>query len=419
VQQTAVAGSKLPVPLQVRVWRRGGCLSEIAPGGVRDVGADAPLRDVRVVWEVLSGGGDIIGAAPLCGGAAGANASCSNNQGMAHARWTLGPAVGEQRGRVHFVPTGPSLPQFQSAEFSAYALPAPPPDVIVLSVNPSRLEIEQGGQATVAVTIEREGDPGEVTLSITDVAGVLQSFSFDPHTAPGDSSILTVQIKDTAEPREHTLTVTGTAGSVTASVDVTLDITRPPDQERCVVFDAGSSWLQGWDDDYVPGRTSGTGLAYTVEERETGGNPGSFRHVTLTMGQNSGIWVQHRRENAVWRPATDGPVDRIVAEVDVRSVPPSPGEAISSFMLIQNETVYSTERVRVRDADGWVRASWNETDFVKFGTGPGGNQPDFSAQGTPIQFGYLTGSSHTTGAATATRHNGADNWRTEVCTGSS
>ncbi|CAN5849142.1 hypothetical protein BH23GEM7_BH23GEM7_08270 [soil metagenome] len=188
-----------------------------------------------------------------------------------------------------------------------------------------------------------------------------------------------------------------------------------PPQPRCVAFDAGS-WSADWEDAVVPGVTFGTMLSYLVEERSGGGNPGAFRYVSMTMGQNSQIWVQHRRLGAVWNPAEDGPVDRIRGELDASAIPPT-ASAIVSFLLVQNGTVYWSERF-FANGPGWFSTGWTESDFVRFGTGPGPERPDFSVNGAPIQFGYLTGGSHTTGAPTATRQVGVDNWRVQVCTGS-
>jgi hypothetical protein len=187
------------------------------------------------------------------------------------------------------------------------------------------------------------------------------------------------------------------------------DAGPPPE---CVDFDSGS-WTADWEDAIVPAFTSGTFLSYLVEERPEGGNPGAFRYVGITMGENSQIWVQHRRLGAVWNPATDGPVDLIRGEFDGRAVSPS-GAVALSFLLVQNETLYWTERV-FTSGPNWFSTSWTETEFVRFGTGPGPDRPDFSVNGAPLKFGYLTGASHTTGVPVVTRQAGVDNWRVQVC----
>src|SRR5499426_1490487 len=108
--------------------------------------------------------------------------------------------------------------------------PQPVPD-FSLAATPTSLAIDQGASGTVSIAITRTGGfTGSVTLSASGLpAGVTPTFN--PATATGNSSSLTLAASSTAATGPATVMVTGVGGGMTHSIPISLTVNplAPPD----------------------------------------------------------------------------------------------------------------------------------------------------------------------------------------------
>jgi hypothetical protein len=127
------------------------------------------------------------------------------------------------------------------------------------------------------------------------------------------------------------------------------------------------------------------------------------------------IWVGHLRNDAIYDPQVQGPISSIDYAYDLIHLNALPGRAVAfAFLIFQNETYYRPQcQTNVFDEE-WTR--FGSTGITAEGfariSGPGPGLPDFSADGTPIQFGYFSANSST--GATITSTAGIDNWSVAI-----
>ncbi len=117
-----------------------------------------------------------------------------------------------------------------------------PPDFLI-ALNPSSLSVAQGGTATVQVAISAVGGFDEpVSLTISGLpAGI--SATFNPSAVrPDQQSQLTLQVDPQVASASYTLTVQGTAGSLTRTATLTLQVLvsfqhtiQPIFTQRCAI----------------------------------------------------------------------------------------------------------------------------------------------------------------------------------------
>lgn len=95
---------------------------------------------------------------------------------------------------------------------------------LAITVAPTSMTIQQGGNGPATVTITRSGFTGDVTLAlVSQVAGITGSFV--PNPLPGTSSDLTVSVAASVPTGNHTVTVRATAtgvGERTAPLAITV-----------------------------------------------------------------------------------------------------------------------------------------------------------------------------------------------------
>jgi len=175
----------------------------------------------------------------------------------------------------------------------------------------------------------------------------------------------------------------------------------------------------------------GGGSSTSGSQEAIGGNPGSFRRVTWTLGAGSFMAAAHRQTGAVYTPSAQGPIASIDFAFDSINLTPAPeddGEAgrvcgqippglpVVDLLLRQNGTDYRLFAV-VTISPTWQ--SFNSTgktalDFGRLaGTGPA--HPDFTAAGGPIELGFMP--SLGDGGPSPTRIAGIDNWAVTIHTG--
>jgi endo-1,4-beta-xylanase len=100
-----------------------------------------------------------------------------------------------------------------------------------LSANPSSLTINRGASGTSAITIARSGGfTGAVTLTASGLPSGVTA-SFNPASATGTSSVLTLTASSAATLGAATVTVTGVGGGLTrtATINLTVGQSQTPD----------------------------------------------------------------------------------------------------------------------------------------------------------------------------------------------
>ncbi len=164
-----------------------------------------------------------------------------------------------------------------------------------------------------------------------------------------------------------------------------------------VVF-SDSTFANGdWTAVKIEDTTPGQAATFQAEQVAAGGNPGAFRRTTLSWFGNGEelaiIQVGHIREAFVYDPATSGAIASISFAWDLIELDPSGEGATCRYFLLlrQGDTYYLSSGAfdNVRP-EGWLsiaHAGLTANNFTRV-TGPGPLNPDFSASGAPIRFGY-------------------------------
>lgn len=154
-------------------------------------------------------------------------------------------------------------------------------------------------------------------------------------------------------------------------------------------------------------------ITQTSESRETGGNPGGYRHMAHIWETSGSVSVRHFNTAAVFDPGAAGncEIDRIDYTEDRARIDPqtATGSVGSNVILRQGGRLFYIADSEAVTGEGWMRFLREGLRPADFLPEPG---PDYSADGGPIEFGYLR--TNTTGATTRTIEHGIDNWRIEI-----
>ncbi len=168
---------------------------------------------------------------------------------------TLGPATvtvtGTGGGITHSVTINLNVIAQQTPDFS-------------LAANPTSLTIDRGASGMVSIAITRTGGfTGSVTLSASNLpTGVTPTFN--PTSATGNSSSLTLAASSTAATGPSTVTVTGMGGGMTHSIPISLTVNAPPPPDFTISANPASVTVN-------PGGT----VMSTITITRTGGFTGS------------------------------------------------------------------------------------------------------------------------------------------------
>ena len=164
--------------------------------------------------------------------------------------------------------------------------------------------------------------------------------------------------------------------------------------------------------------------AFAADQAAPDGNPGTFRQTRLAVTGPGGLVVSHLRNGAVYDPAVDGPIGTISFSLDVRFLGGSQGtsQTLYELDLLQSGAHYlsnATAALAQGPGDGaagsWTAFSFSgltASDFNRF-AGSGPSNPDFSALGAPIQFGFLNTVSEAFGNPLFVT-SGIDNWSVQL-----
>ena len=102
---------------------------------------------------------------------------------------------------------------------------APPTPDFTLSASPASLTINQGASGTSTITITRTGGfTASVTLSASAGLPAGVTASFNPPSATGNSSVLTLTVPSATPTGSSTVTITGTGGGLTKTTTIALTV---------------------------------------------------------------------------------------------------------------------------------------------------------------------------------------------------
>lgn len=140
------------------------------------------------------------------------------------------------------------------------------------------------------------------------------------------------------------------------------------------------------------------GASQSARQETSGGNPGAFRAMTHTLPQPSGsdetrIAAVHLYQGQRYNPSTQGALDHIDFTQDGRllSLPWPDALVDTHFVIAQGGVLYrSSGYIRFFGNTNWNSGALNNLQPASFtAIGGGGGQPDFSAGGGEMTFGYL------------------------------
>jgi hypothetical protein len=164
------------------------------------------------------------------------------------------------------------------------------------------------------------------------------------------------------------------------------------------------------------GTTLSMGSGGSVNRSSSGGNPGSYLRLTLSMSAGegqAGIWGLNSA--AVYNPATQGAIESVALSEDILEIgSPQAGGSV----LMQNGLLYY-RFTYIANGTSWTSLSGGPgtaSDYIIYptpNTAATSLNPDFSIFGAPITFGFYR---NIGGAALSdfSTIGGLDNWTTTV-----
>lgn len=164
----------------------------------------------------------------------------------------------------------------------------------------------------------------------------------------------------------------------------------------------------------------GGGAGFSTQEL-SGGNPGAYRLINLSMTAGTGgAGLYAFKSTAVHDPSTQGAIASVAFSEDLRMVVGSVPGMSSGSMLLQNGLRYYRWCWET-DSVSWTNRTAHPTgshDYLLDGLQDNGSnpiRPDFSANGAPITFGYFRNIQGVAGT-NFFMTSGIDNWTTTVVT---
>jgi|LakMenEpi03Aug12_release.lakeMendotaPanAssembly.Ray.scaffolds.fasta_scaffold318386_1 hypothetical protein len=199
-----------------------------------------------------------------------------------------------------------------------------------------------------------------------------------------------------------------------------------------VIFQDADFIASDWTSTKYVDATIGQSASFVTSTITSGGLPGSYRQVLMTFREGGGMRVAHLRSGSngfKWNPSAQGAFSSIDYSFNLIMTQyfdpapvPAPGPAAVGYRLLlyQDGFYYTAPIVVVSTNDNrqWISVSNSNLQASQFqridpsnGAAASGLNPDFSASGSEIIFGYETVNSHgSTGVFKATE-SGIDNYK--------
>jgi len=148
--------------------------------------------------------------------------------------------------------------------------------------------------------------------------------------------------------------------------------------------------------------TSGNGGSGSGSQMVSGGSPGLYRSVTHTMGSRPAqLALFHRHLGSSFNPATQGSITEINFQVDIKTFQDSGYGGQSAAPVIRQDGIVFVGPFFSSSLSSWVhisRANLVAADFTPvagiFMPPPGTDHPNFSIDGSTMDFGFLSSNSN-------------------------
>lgn len=163
------------------------------------------------------------------------------------------------------------------------------------------------------------------------------------------------------------------------------------------------------------------GGSVNASQVASGGNPGLFRRIdnvlNSAIGQpfSNSVFGFHAYAPAVWNPSVDGTIVTLDYSEDAFRFAGS-GVQANGIALRQGGVIYyGPSSVTPSTTGVWQPYSWTALVAANFDALPAGVQnPDFTATGGPIEFGFFRANSTSVGGGGSTVSGGIDNWSVTI-----
>ena len=177
-----------------------------------------------------------------------------------------------------------------------------------------------------------------------------------------------------------------------------------------VIFSDGTFSNSDWTVTTI--QAGGGGMVDFAGQVASGGNPGSYRRVDLTVNSGSGtaIFAINLSTISVYNPQTQG----AITAIDYSENGIAFGTSQSAgFCLLQNGTVFFANSLSYIPTASWTTHSASGQTQFDFSDIDGVATPNFSATGAPITFGFWRESSAGGGSGFSSS-TGIDNWTVDI-----
>lgn len=184
-----------------------------------------------------------------------------------------------------------------------------------------------------------------------------------------------------------------------------------------VTFTDGTFTDSDWSATKIVDTTAGATASFVAGQVATGGNPGEYRQVQHTFDAGI-IAVGHLKSGAIYDPSITGAIESIAYSYDLIHLNPPPAQAVAyGIALLQDGAWYRTafDTIFPETWTGFGTGGLTAASFV-LAAGSGPANPDFSATGAAMTFGYASFNNNTGGSPDLVRLSGIDNWQVAITT---
>ena len=153
--------------------------------------------------------------------------------------------------------------------------------------------------------------------------------------------------------------------------------------------------------------------------QDPAGNPTTYSRKTTHTYPTGDIFVAHVYNPSSYSPDT-GAIVTLSYSYDLINSSKIPGDVAYSFLVLQNGHYYHSAEDYISNntwatfAGGPKHTNLTAASFIEVDNKPNNNHPDFSCDGLPIQFGYLTRNHNPNSGTTDTTTSNLDNWKVSI-----
>lgn len=213
--------------------------------------------------------------------------------------------------------------------------------------------------------------------------------------------------------RCHTAAATRVALAAAAGL-VALAVAATIAPAAVVGFSDGTFNDTDWTTVTIQDTTPGSAATGASGQSVSDGSPAPYRHTTHswdTTHSGVSIFFAHLAPAFIYAPAVHGPVTSLDYSFDYKAFSaPYVGAVGVNLVILQDGNYYTRPSYAAVPGNPWTHAAHTSliaSDFTLFG---GTGNPDFSASGAPLTFGYFTGNGGSGIAAHLVATAGIDNF---------